>query len=91
MATTTKVSPEEYLRLERKAEFGSEYIDGAVLSKPGATREQALIDVNIIGELCLQVKNSDCEIYASKMKVRFPASYRYPDVTIVRGTPNLRT
>lgn len=87
MVTTAKVSPEAYLRLEREAEFRNEYVAGMIRPKPGATREQALINANIIGELHLQLKKSDCEMYGSKMKVRFPVSYRYPDVTIVRGTP----
>jgi Uma2 family endonuclease len=43
--------------------------------------------VNIIGELSLQMKGRNCKIYGSKMKVRVPISYRYPDATVVCGTP----
>lgn len=108
MATATKVSPEEeYLRLERNAEFKSEYVDGTLVPMPGATREHNLIETNLVRELSFQVKGRDCEVYGGNMKVRFevlnpltvryqspqdlapriPVSYRYPDATVVCGTP----
>jgi Uma2 family endonuclease len=87
MATATKVSPEEYLRLERNAESKSEYIDGTIVPMPGATREHNLIETNIVGELRYQLKGRDCEVYGGNMKVRVPISYRYPDVTVVCGKP----
>ena len=87
MATLTKASPDEYLRLERKAEFKSEYIDGTIVPMPGATREHNLIEANVVGELRQQLKGRDCEVYGGNMKVRVPVSYRYPDATVVCGTP----
>lgn len=87
MATAVKVSPAEYLELERKAEFKSEYLDGTIVPMPGATREHNLIETNIVRELSLQLKGRDCEVYGGNMKVRVPISYRYPDATVVCGTP----
>jgi Uma2 family endonuclease len=87
MATATKISPVEYLELERKAEFKSEYVDGTVVPMPGATREHNLIETNIIRDLSFQVRGRDCEVYGGNMKVRVPVSYRYPDATVVCGTP----
>jgi Uma2 family endonuclease len=87
MSATVKVSPAEYLELERKAEFKSEYLDGTIVPMPGATREHNLIETNIVRELSLQVKDRDCEVYGGNMKVRVPVSYRYPDATVVCGTP----
>jgi Uma2 family endonuclease len=87
MTTAVKVSPAEYLELERKAVFKSEYVDGTIVPVPGATREHNLIETNIIGELRQQLKGRDCEVYGGHMKVRVPVSYRYPDATVVCGTP----
>jgi Uma2 family endonuclease len=87
MATATKVSPEEYLRLERNAAFKSEYVDGTIVPMPGATREHNLIETNLVRELSFQVKGRDCEVYGGNMKVRVPISYRYPDATVVCDTP----
>jgi Uma2 family endonuclease len=87
MATAVKVSPAEYLELERKAEFKSEYVDGTIVPVPGATEEHNLIEVNITGELRQQLKGRDCKVYGGNMKVRVPVRYRYPDATVVCGTP----
>jgi Uma2 family endonuclease len=87
MATATKVSPAEYLELERKAEFRSEYVDGTIVPMPGATEEHNLIEVNILGELRYQLKGRDCKVYGGNMKVRIPISYRYPDAIVVCGKP----
>jgi Uma2 family endonuclease len=87
MATTTKISPEEYLRLEREAVVKSEYVDGTIVPMSGATREHNLIETNIVGELHYQLKHRDCEVYGGNMKVRVPISYRYPDATVVCGKP----
>lgn len=87
MATAVKVSPAQYLELERKAEFKSEYVDGTIVPMPGATEEHNLIEVNIVGELHYQLKGRDCKVYSGNMKVRVPASYRYLDATVVCGKP----
>lgn len=83
------LSQEEYLTIERKSEFRSEYIDGAVVAMTGASREHNLIVTNIIGELGQQLKNKPCELYATAMRVRIPAAniYTYPDVVVACGEP----
>jgi Uma2 family endonuclease len=91
MATATKVSPAEYLELERKAEFKSEYIDGTIAPMPGASREHNLIEANIVGELRYHLKHRDCEVYGGNMKVRTRERYSYPDATVVCGTPMFET
>jgi Uma2 family endonuclease len=87
MATAVKVSPAEYLELERKAEFKSEYVDGTIVPMPGATREHNLIETNLVRELSHQLKRRDCEVYGGNMKVRTRPRYSYPDATVVCGKP----
>lgn len=78
----------EYLARERRAEHKSEYNRGEIFAMAGATREHNLIVVNVASELRNQLKNRDCEVYPSDMRVRLPSGlYTYPDVTVACGEP----
>jgi Uma2 family endonuclease len=81
------LSPEEYLALERKAEFKSEYMDGVVYAFVGGSPRHNLIVANIIITLGGQLKGRPCRVYPSDLKVRTPNSTRffYPDVSVVCG------
>src|ERR1700682_3113589 len=81
------LSPEEYLALERKAEFKSEYMDGVVYALAGASKRHNLIVANIIITLGGQLKGRPCRVYPSDLKVKAPNAKRffYPDVSVVRG------
>ena len=83
------LTPEEYLAMERKAEYKSEYFAGEVFAMVGASRKHNLIATNITTTLGQQLKKRACEIYASDMRVRVPAtgSYTYPDVVVACGEP----
>jgi Uma2 family endonuclease len=81
------VSPEEYLRLERQAEYKSEYLNGEIFAMSGASREHNLVAGNIFGELRQQFKDRPCEAYMSDMRVKVTATglYTYPDVIAICG------
>lgn len=85
----TLVSPEEYLRLERLAEYKSEYLNGEIFAMSGASRQHNLIAGNIFGELRQQLKNRPCQSYVSDMRVKVQSNglYTYPDVIVVCGEP----
>jgi Uma2 family endonuclease len=87
----TYLTPEEYLALERRNEYKSEYVDGEMVAMTGASRRHNLINVNIVGEVSRQLRGRQCEAYASDMRVRVPStrSYVYPDVVVVCGEPQL--
>ncbi|HYH85077.1 MAG TPA: Uma2 family endonuclease [Pyrinomonadaceae bacterium] len=86
---TTYLTPEEYLAVERKSEYKSEYIYGEMVAMTGASRRHNLIAFNISIELGRQLKGRACEAYASDMRVRVPSThlYTYPDVVVVYGEP----
>lgn len=86
---TTYLTPEEYLALEREAEYKSEYIDGVMVAMTGASRRHNLIAVNILRELSEQLRGRPCETYPSDMRVRIPSRrvYTYQDVVVVCGEP----
>jgi Uma2 family endonuclease len=85
----TYVTPEEYLAIERAAEYKNEYVDGEIFAMTGASRKHNLICLNVSAELREQLKGKPCEVYPGKMRVKAPAarSYVYPDVVVVCGEP----
>jgi Uma2 family endonuclease len=85
----TFVTPDEYLALERRAEYKSEYFDGEVFAMVGASRKHNLITTNVVRELSLRLKDRPCEVYPSDMRVRILSAnvYTYPDAVVVCGEP----
>jgi Uma2 family endonuclease len=85
----TYLTPEEYLVIERRNEYKSEYIDGEMVAMTGASRRHNLITVNIAREISSQLRGRPCEGYISDMRVRVPSArdYTYPDVVVVCGEP----
>ena len=87
-APIRRISPEEYLALERQAEFKSEYYDGQVFAMSGATREHNLIVTNLARELSLLLKEKPCEVYPGEMRTRIPnGPYAYPALVVVCSNP----
>lgn len=86
------LTPDQYLEIERAAEFKSEYFDGEMFAMAGATEAHNLITVNVIGELRQQLKGRPCRTYASDMRVWIAKNglYTYPDVVIVCGEPRFK-
>jgi len=64
------ISPEEYLRRERLAEYKSEYLNGEIFAMAGASEQHNLIAGNIFGELREQLKSGSYRAYTSDMRVR---------------------
>lgn len=86
----TFVTPEDYLALERKAEYKSEYFDGEIHAMTGASRKHNLINTNVLASLWSQLRGRGrCEVYPSDMRVRIPSAnvYTYPDVVVVCDKP----
>jgi Uma2 family endonuclease len=81
------LSPEDYLALERSAEFKSEYFDGEIFAMTGASESHNLIVINTIRELSSQLKKRPCKVYANDMRVRVSPTglFTYPDVMVVCG------
>ncbi len=79
----------EYLALERQAETKSEYLNGEIFTMAGASREHNLLVTAISATLYPPIKG--CELYASDMRVRVPATdlFTYPDLVVVCGEPEL--
>ena len=83
------LSPQEYLAMERQAETKSEYYAGEVFAMAGASRRHVRIMVNTILSLAAQLKERQCEVFTSDLRVKVSATglYTYPDVVVVCGKP----
>jgi len=81
------LTPEEYLALERQAEYKSEYFAGEVFAMTGASREHNLIVANIVRTLGNQLLERDCNVYPSDLRVKIQQTekYTYPDVVLTCG------
>jgi Uma2 family endonuclease len=84
---SSQISPTEYLELERKAEYKSEYFQGEMFAMPGASRWHGLIVTNLVGELRQQLKARPCIACANNLRIRVSPNglYTYPDVLVICG------
>jgi len=83
------LSPEEYLEIERAAEFRSEYYNGCMYAMSGASYNHVLITLNLGGELRAALKNKPCTAGATDLRVRVSPRglYTYPDIVVICGEP----
>lgn len=85
-----RISPVEYLELDRIAAIRSEYYFGEIIAMSGGTESHNLIGSNINRQAGNALEQRPCRVYTSDMRVRTTTGvYTYPDVTIVCGKPQL--
>ena len=80
-----RLTPEEYLHIERAAEWKSEYIDGEMFPIAGASLRHVLIMTNLIRELSSVLREGPCTVYGADLRVATDRlrHYTYPDVVVV--------
>ena len=83
------ITPEEYLALEREAEYKSEYFNGEIFAMSGASPAHNQIVTNIVGELYAKFKKRPCRVYANDIRVKVSSTglYTYPDVVAICNQP----
>jgi Uma2 family endonuclease len=84
------IAPEQYLEIERRSEFKSEYISGEMIAMSGTTLRHATIVTNFGGELRNALRGKPCKPIAGELRVRvLRSAYLYPDVVIYCGKAEL--
>ena len=83
----TFISPEEYFEIEEAAEYKSEYYHGEMFAMSGASYHHNVIAMNVAGTLYSALRNSDCIVFGSDMKIELDKAkhYAYPDISAVCG------
>lgn len=81
-------SPAEYLELEEKAEFRSEYENGEIAAMAGGSLNHARITRNIDRAFGNRLRET-CESLTTDVKVRVEKyqKFYYPDVLVICGEP----
>src|ERR1700684_3103198 len=82
-----RLTEEQYLMVERAAEFKSEYYDGYMYAMSGGSASHVQIAGNLTRELGVALRQKPCGVMQSDLRVRVPPArfYTYPDVTVVCG------
>jgi len=85
----TYLTPEQYLEIERAAEYKSEYYDGEMFAMAGAREAHNLIAMNLGASLHQQLRARPCRTYSNDMRVQVGSDrrYTYPDLIVVCDQP----
>ena len=80
---------EEYLELERKAEYKSEYYNGEIYAMSGASRNHNAIAFSLTGMVRQHLRGKACRGFTSDMRVLVRPSglYTYPDLSATCEPP----
>ena len=83
----SKLTEEEYLAIERAAEFRSEFLNGETFAMAGGTKQHGRLQGNLYSEIHALLRGSLCEVYSSDQRVKVSSSgfYTYPDISVVCG------
>ena len=84
-----RLSPAQYLDLERQATGRSEFYDGEVFAMAGASERHNLIVSNLVVCLGVQLRGRPCRVYANDLRLKVSATglYTYPDVIALCSEP----
>lgn len=83
-----RYSPEEYLALEEKSEFKSEYHDGEIIPMTGGSFNHNEIITNL-WLLKSKLRGKGYRFYSSDVRLWIPkyGKFTYPDVMVIQGEP----
>lgn len=81
------LTSEEYLDIERKAEFKSELINGEMYALAGVTRKHNRIALNLATFLNNFLRDSQCRVYFADLRVKVSKTgmFTYPDLVLTCG------
>ena len=86
-----RFTEEQYLEIDRAAEFRSEFFNGQMFVMSGASLQHGRLQQNLSVELSNRLQGAGCEALPSGLRVKISKSgmYTYPDVLVVCGKPVL--
>ena len=84
-----RLTPEQYLELDRASEFRHEFYQGRMYAMSGGSHTHAIVISNLNRELGIALKSRPCLVTTSDVRVRVSrgALYTYPDVVVVCDSP----
>lgn len=86
--SSSPVSLEEYLGLERSADQKHEYDRGEIFDMAGGSPRHALLAANVLVALGRRLEGTRCNAFGSDLRVCvLPFMVVYPDATVICGEP----
>jgi len=89
MSTLPKafITPEEYLEMERKADFRSEYLRGEMFAMAGGSPVHAELAARVIQVIGSQLRGSPCKTFNTDLRIWIESTglYTYPDLSVICG------
>jgi Uma2 family endonuclease len=84
-----RLTPEEYLEIDRKSEVRHEYYNGRMYAMAGGKYNHARIAANLSAALITALKETPCGVASSDLRVSISHDglYTYPDIAVVCGEP----
>ncbi|MEH2408995.1 Uma2 family endonuclease [Nostoc sp.] len=82
-------TPEEYLEIEEKAEYKSEYRNGEIVPMTGGTTNHNKIALNLAASLKIALRRKNYDVYIGDVRLWIPRyrQHTYPDVMVIEGQP----
>lgn len=87
--TKRHFTQEEYLALEAKAQYKSQYVSGEIFAMAGAQPWHVKITGNLVAGLHARFRGRPCDVFFADMRLRVKSSdlVTYPDVMALCGEP----
>jgi Uma2 family endonuclease len=84
IANPQRLTPGEYLALERQSSVKHEYLNGLVLAMAGTTDSHNTIALNLAMAMGAQLRGTGCRIYFAEVKARLEECncFYYPDLFV---------
>lgn len=85
-----RMTPEQYLEIERAAEVRSEFYNGRMYAMSGGSYAHVLVIGNLAFALRSVLKSRPCSVATSDLRLRVSPGglYTYPDVIAICGEPS---
>lgn len=82
-----RLTPMEYLAIERSASTKSEFYDGEMFAMAGGTALHSLIGTNVAGEFRNKLRGKHCVPYNADLRIQVQATglFTYPDLSVICG------
>src|SRR5437762_3926925 len=80
-----RLSESEYLEIERRAEFKSEFFQGEMFAMAGGTPQRSLIATNLAREFGNHLKGKPCVPYDADLRIKVEAIglFTYPNLSVI--------
>ena len=87
---SSKITEQQYLTIERAAEFKSEFVDGVMHAMSGGTLRHSALQRNLLSQLDAMLRGSECQVFTADLRVGVSARMcAYPDVLVDQDQPRV--